>query len=118
MTARDAVTARKHLETLLFCAQKTKSNMWEAVGTDRVSTLVLTDLQPWLFDPDKEFVSRLHERLTDTRPIDPLEYHNFFALVIISVPAVMIGFAVWASRDLPTQLDQLYHGMTWPEEAE
>lgn len=112
-TPRTEAEARRHLDSLLFCAQKCRSNLSETVGTDRAGQRVLVDLQPWLFDPDKEFVSRLYDRLADPRPVDPMEYRNWMTIPILLAPIVMIGMSQWGTGDLPATLDQLPAGLEW-----
>lgn len=119
MTApHDAASARRQLETLLFCAQKVRSNLSESIGTDPIGQGILADLQPWLFDSKKEFVSRLYDRLQDPDPVDPMTYRNFMTIPILLCPIVLIGMSQWGTGALPVTLDELPAGLTWGWEAD
>lgn len=124
MSAQSSEQARRDLESLYYSAIKARSNLLEAFsGSDglhappsSLSMAVLAQLQPWLFDPDKDVILRLEVYTDASRHVEPMEYWNWMHLIFRFAPVVTIGCGFYGSGDVPTKIEDVRLYSTWPEE--
>lgn len=99
--------ARKQLNTMLISAQKARSNGAESFGTDDddIMLSVFARLHPWLWDEKKCVIPVLLKRLSDPRPIEPLEYYNWMFLAVKIESLISIGSLFYGPARLPDPED-------------
>lgn len=100
MLTRDQ--ALTDLRTMLFAAQYARSNILESQGDDKITQIVFTDLEPWLFGP-KSIVPSLAAyigRAEKGAPITGSEFYNFM-WVAQKTPTITLAAEFVRGNPLP-----------------
>ena len=127
MSARSEAQAREDLAALYYSAIKARSNLVEVFGgeyDDKLNPVppgelemrMLTDLHPWLFDPDKNIVPRLEAYTNPNQPVTPLEYYNWMLLCFMFAPVVIVGAGLFGHGKVPLAIEDVQLYVTWPDE--
>lgn len=102
--------AEKIVRRLLTVTIKFKSDAREAVeGTaqgagDEVVNAVLSDMYPWLFNPEKDItrtLSMLVNQMDDERPLSSISFYNVIVIFCHFLPEVTAAFEVGFGLKLP-----------------
>jgi len=102
----DAAARRQLVEDVLVAAQKSRSNYFEALGTDDTAVAVFNDLNPTLAEGNPlNLIDACLATTAGDREVGPSELFNILFLAGRS-PIISAYFAV-TGRELPEPLDAL-----------